>query len=247
MVRVNDELKLVDLDSMTTHDVSPGTVLQVVALKAAVGQSKVRSLICQTPEQRKHILKEDMVVNLTAVDDQNTYSLKQLADMNIVLPKFIEFQEVSPHDIVMSNDVSARYLAVVTNRPLRINYFETQKFMLSWSFAPITNASSSSSFNLALIPKQKWRKEKLKVRNFGSESEKTEYIRKHFPGRKDSVFLKYKLFLLEDKDEPGIIYLQDRVQVFDVEETGKETKDNASRPPAVVLERGNLTLAMLNK
>lgn len=230
-VRVNDQLKLLDHDTMVTRVVSPGNKLEVVDIKA-VANNRARSLICRNSENQKLLLKEGMLVNLTAVDDDATYTLTQLKDMKILLPKCIELQEVTPSDIVMSEDQDAHRIRVITLGPLKLLSFVKHEFVLSW--CPSSDSDSNrSTFNLALIPKRKWKNEKVKVRNFDSQDDKQQYTKKHFPGSKDSIFIKYKLYLVEDQDEPGIVYLQDRVSAT---QTNRKKSDH-TRPAAILLER----------
>lgn len=235
LICVNDQLTLMDVDTLKTRVVAPGTTLEIVELKT-VASNKARSLICRTPENKRVLLKEGMLVNLTAVDDETSYTLTQLKDMNVLLPKYIELQEVTPYNIVINDDLSAHSLLVMAGGPLKINSFVKQEFALCW--CPTSSSSGCrSTFNLALIPKQKWRNEKVKMRTFDSESDKKEYIQKHFPGRKDSIFIKYQLYLLDSKDDPSIVYLQDRVPMTDKEGKRKEKKDSTTRPSAIALER----------
>lgn len=237
MVRVNDEVSMLDLENMSTQAIGAGTILEILGVNPAVGQSKIRSVVCQTSEKGNLILKEDMHINFTAVDDKTIYTLKELQDKNLLLPKCIEFLDVSKHDIVMSDDESGRYLDLMTKGPLKLNFFGTKEFILGW--CPTSGDSEkNTTYNLALIPKQKWRREKIRVRSFGSEAEKAEYIRRYFPGSSDSQFMENKLFCVDDKDEPGIVYLRDRVSVADMQKLGLDKGHTDSRPPPIKLERG---------
>lgn len=230
LVCVNNSLTLMDLDSMKSQIVPQGTTLEIIRMRT-VASNKARSLVCLSPDNKKLILKEGMLVDVTAIEDDTLYTLGKLRDMNVLLPKYVELQEVTPYDIVNSDGESANCLLVIAGGPLRINSFVRREFISCW--CPALNSTGPRiTFNLALIPKQKWQSEKIKVRKFDGDNEKRRYIQKHFPGSKDAIFMKYKLYLLVRKDEPDIVYLQDREK-----EAKPQKKDGTARSAPVTLER----------
>ena len=188
------------------------------------------------------MINEDIPVNITAIDDTCTslYTLKELIK-SVYLPKCIEFEDVSPCDIVIYDDFWANHMLVMTGGPLQVNTVVTKDFILGWCI-PVETGGIKRSLRTVLIPKNKWKQQRVKVRCFKSATERMQYTEKHFPGHSDSEYLNHKLYLMEATDYPEIVWLQDRQQLSEQPVPEYRPRDSlvsaVERPPPLPLERG---------
>ena len=216
-----------------------GEILEIIGVKKI---ETTRYLVCRNPEKQSVMINEDIPVNITAIDDTCTslYTLKELIK-SVYLPKCIEFEDVSPCDIVIYDDFWANHMLVMTGGPLQVNTVVTKDFILGWCI-PVETGGIKRSLRTVLIPKKKWKQQRVKVRCFKSATERMQYTEKHFPGHSDSEYLNHKLYLMEATDYPEIVWLQNRQQLSEQPVPEYRPRDSlvsaVERPPPLPLERG---------
>ena len=236
---MNDQIVAVCSDSDDVHVIHAGEIWEISGVKKI---EKTKYLVCRNSEKQSVMLTEDIPVNITAIDDTCTslYTLKELTG-TILLPKCVEFEYVSPDDIVIFDDFWASHILSMTGGPLNVNAVVVKDFILGWCI-PIEAAGTKRSPRTVLIPKTKWKEQKVKIRSFKSTTERMQYRKKHFPGHSDSEYLNHKLYLMEATDYPGIIWLQDRQPAWEQPKPNYKTRDSrvttAYRPPPLPLNTG---------
>ena len=206
MIQIND--RLVSLESGSTVNIIPaGENLEIVGTKRLHGNS---FLVCKDKTDKMVTINANAPVNITAIDDESEYTLKELTD-NVMLPKCLEFDNISPYDIVIHDDLWANHLLVMAAGPFKVNSVVELEFVLGWNI-PLGPKDEQFSQRTVLVPRERCQKQKVKIRHFSSQSERIKYSRKYFPMGDDSNFVNQKLYVmeLEPLTYPSILWLQDR-------------------------------------
>ena len=210
MIKTNDQLVSLDPGSDEGDSVlviPAGEILEIVGTTHFHGN---RFLVCKDKNDKMVTINANAPVNITAIDDESEYTLKELTD-NVMLPKCIEFDNISPDDIVIYDDSWANHLLVMAAGPFKVNSFVELEFVLGWNI-PLGPKGEQFSQRTVLIPRERCQKQKVKIRHFSSQSERIKYSRKYFSMGDDSNFVNQKLYVMEMEPltYPNILWLQDR-------------------------------------
>ena len=236
---MNDKIVAMCSDTDDVHVVHAGEIWEISGVKKI---EKTKYLVCRNSEKQSVMITEDTPINITAIDDTCTslFTLKELTG-TILLPKCVEFEYVSPDDIVIFDDFWASHIISMTGGPLKVNAAVVKDFILGWCI-PIDAGDTKRSPRTVLIPKNKWKEQKVKIRIFKSTSERMQYRKKHFPSHSDSEYLNHKLYLMQTTDFPGIIWLQDRQPASEQPKPTYRPRDSrvttAYRTPPLPLNKG---------
>ena len=236
---MNDQIVGVSLDSEDVHVIHGGEIWEISGIKKI---ETTNYLVCKNSEKQSVMIREDIPVNITAIDDTCTslYTLKELTN-TVLLPKCVEFQYVSPDDIVIFDDFWASHILSMTGGPLQVNAVVVKDFILGWCI-PVEVGGTKRLPRTVLIPKNKRKDQKVKIRSFKNTSERMQYRKKHFPSPTDSDYLEHKLYLMEAGDYPGIIWLQDRQPASERPKPVYNPRDSRSttvhRPPPIPIATG---------
>lgn len=234
-IRINDQL--ISLENEEVEVIHPGDVLEIVGVKKI---DKERCLVCRNKNQKSIMINESIPVNITSVDDMNDYTLKDLTS-RVYLPKCIEFEDICPYDIIVYDDILAQQLLMMTSGTVKVNCVVEQEAILGWCLPRGPNGSTRA-FRTVIIPKCKWNHQKFKVRKFINTTHRMQYVKKHFPKRKDSEYMNHKLYLMDAGCYPGIVWLQNRHPSSEMQEPENRSLDNRrpsdERPLPLEVEKG---------
>ena len=238
LIKVNDQLVSVDPGSDEGESVQvifAGEILEIVGVKTV---KETRFLSCKDKTSKELMISENVPVNVTAVDDANQYTLKELTD-KILLPKCVEFEDVTPYDIVIFDDLWANHLLVMAAGPFRVNSVVELEVIVGWCI-PVSPKGEISSVRTVLIPKKKWGKQKVKIRSFSGLTERIQYTKKHFPRQNDSEYVNYKLYVMETEpiSYPSILWLQDRNPMPYDTKRDSRGQQKTFRPPPLTVDKG---------
>ena len=129
----------------------------------------------------------------------------------------------------------------MTGGPFQVNAVVVKDFILGWCI-PVEVGGTKRLPRTVLIPKNKWKYQKVKIRSFKNRSERMQYRKKHFPSPTDSDYLEHKLYLMDAGDYPGIIWLQDRQPASERPKPAYNPRDSRSttvhRPPPIPIVTG---------
>ena len=206
LIQINDQL--VSLEPGSSVNIIPaGAILEIVGTKRFHGNS---FLVCKDKTDKMVTINANAPVNITAIDDENEYTLKELTD-NVMLPKCIEFDNISPYDIVIYDDLWANNLLVMAAGPFKVNSVVELEFVLGWNI-PLGPKGEQFSQRTVLIPRERCQKQKVKIQHFPSRSERLKYNRKYFSTGNNSNFVNHKLYAMkmDPLTYPSILWLQDR-------------------------------------
>lgn len=231
LILMVDKLVLVDPESEDVTVIPAGEILEIVDVKMV---KTIRHLVCKDKTEKCiKISEESTPVNITAIADTEEYTIGQVAN-SMYLPKCIEFEDVSPYDIVIYDDFWANHLLVMSGGPFRVNATVEREVVLGWCI-PIEPNGTVRPFRTVLIPKNKWKNQKVKVRNFKTNTERLQFIKKHFPGRSDSEYISNKFYLMDAETYPGIVWLQNRKPIS--QDTWHPRDSGRFRPLPLPVER----------
>lgn len=229
-IQINDQLG--SFKSEDDEELHVGEVLEIVGVKKI---KKSRCVVCRNKEQKKILIRENMPVDITAVDDTNLYTLNELT-RSVYLPKSIEFADISPDDIVLYDDTLTQQLLVMTGGPLKIISVVEREVILGW-WLPCEPCGATLPVRTVIIPKSKWKLQKVKARKFNNMAERLQYSRTYFPGQVDSEYINHKLYLMDAGNYPGIVWIKN-LQPF-LEQPEDEHNPSIEKPPPSKVEKGN--------
>lgn len=233
-IRINDQLVSLNTDNDDVVVIPAGDVLEIINVKLI---NTTRFLICKDKAGKSIMIAEETPVNITAVDDTNKYTLEELISSDVYLPKCVEFEDISPYDIVIFDDFWAHHLLVMSAGPFRVNSLVEMEVILGWCI-PIESDGTVRSHRTVLIPKNKWKNQNVKVRLFKKDADRMVYTKKHFPASEDSEYIDRKFFLGDAETYPGLIWLQNRqpVPAQPVWYPRDSRDHSAFRPPSLHIE-----------
>ena len=236
MIQIND--KLVSLESDSSVNIIPaGEILEIVGIKRFQGNS---FLVCKDKNDKMVTINANAPVNITAIDDESEYTLKELTD-NVMLPKCIEFDNISPYDIVIHDDLWANHLLVMAAGPFKVSSVVEMEFVLGWNI-PLGPKGEQFSQRTVLIPRERCQKQKVKIRHFSSRSERIRYTRKYFSTSNNSNFVNHKFYVMkmDPLTYPSILWLQDRnaLKCETDARPQRHTYDKPLRPSPLPLGKG---------
>lgn len=163
-----------------------GTKLEITSVETI---KKYRYITCKA-KGVSYLLREDIPINCTAVDDSanNNYTLKEIVG-SMILPKTIMFSAVWPEFVNLLDDEQAQLLLILISGPLKIPSTLKQTLCVARMKQEIYRSRSVS-----LIPKLAWVNQRVTIKAFKDNSEKQEYVSNTYGDSIDSSFVENMLY-----------------------------------------------------
>ncbi|WAR24028.1 hypothetical protein MAR_037697, partial [Mya arenaria] len=155
--------------------------------------TKLRYLKCNAGDQEYHI-REDEIVNMTSILDDNLYTLRDLKKDGALLA-CIQFNDVEPLEIVLKCREDACRLLQILSSPIEVIGFTTKALVCAY-----VQEENEICRSVALIPESLWGKQQFHVHASAKAMENG--VKKYFEMHKDNYWLRNSIYAVE-ATEPG--------------------------------------------
>ncbi|WAR24026.1 hypothetical protein MAR_037695 [Mya arenaria] len=149
--------------------------------------TKLRYLQCNAGDQEYHI-REDEIVNMTSILDNNLYTLSDLKKDGALLA-CVQFNDVGLLEIVLKCREEACRLLEILSSPIEVIGFTSKAFVCAY-----VQEENEICRSVALIPESLWGKQQFHVH---ASKEMEDHVKKYFEMYKDNYWLRSSIYAVE--------------------------------------------------
>ena len=171
--------------------ISSGTIVEP---KAIIHKPNCKYLKCVDSAGTSYFLRENCMLDFTAMSDERIYTLQTLKDSGVLLPAPIQFEAgtISPYDVVLFHENIANDNLVITTCPLELVEIVCLKV-----FVARTRQNEQRCYKTVLFHSRYQDKFFVQEAEFTSLMAKSKYIERKFGGcAEDTNFVRNKMYLL---------------------------------------------------